>query len=71
MWEVVSNLGGLKQGVERRDLGHDGLRWWSRQCCTDSELMSSAVDRRTTDRQSWRGTPAYDMPELVITEVFS
>jgi len=34
---------GLKQGVERRDLGHDGLRWWSRQCCTDSELMSSAV----------------------------
>jgi len=28
--------------------------------------MSSAVDRRTPDRQSWRGLPAYDMPELVI-----
>jgi len=28
--------------------------------------MSSAMDRRTADRQSWRGLPAYARPELLI-----
>ena len=61
----------LKQGVDRRDLGHDGLRWWNRQCCPSSELMSSAASRRNADRQYLCGLPAYALPELLITGVFS
>jgi len=33
--------------------------------------MSSAVNRRTADRQYLRGLPAYAFPELLITGVFS
>jgi hypothetical protein len=33
--------------------------------------MSSAVNRRTSDRQYLRGLLAYALPELLITEVFS
>ena len=65
------NQPGLKQWVDRRDLGHDGLRWWSRQCCTSNELMFSAANRGTADRKYLRGLPAYAFPGLLITEVFS
>ena len=57
--------------VQRRNLGHDGLQRWSRQCCASSRFMSSAARGRTADRKRWRGKPAYATPELLITGGFS
>ena len=62
---------GSQSRAQRRDLGHDGLQKWHRQCCMRSRFMSSAVLRRAADRKHWRGLPTCVTAGLLITGVFS